>query len=235
MRSRGVTKKHKRQQQRACTSCTAKTLMFSPVTKRPLCSTCQQLPQHRLVRLHHALDLGYSLATLRTEGPHLTAYCGDAIAAPQWQLARLEARVSREPDLFQPARAREDAATLLKERRDAAPAFDAYRKAAVEAGVHQAMLYGPHSAAVGRGLIPAEQGMQFALGGRNAWTFMREHWRAFQHVRRLVANPLRLTVATVKEAARFYMRKTHLYAVHELRQGHLESWTPSATRAMPLA
>jgi hypothetical protein len=135
--------------------------------------------------------------------------------------------VSREPDLFQPARAREDAATLRKERRDAAPAFDAYRKAAVEAGVHQAMLYGPHSVAVGRGLIPVDQGMQFALGGRDALAFMRGHRRAFQHVSRLAANPLHLTVATFKEAARCYMRNTHLYAVHELRRGHLESWTPA--------
>jgi hypothetical protein len=226
MRSRGVAKKQRRRQ-RACTACNAKTVLCSPVTKQPLCSTCQQLPQHRLVRQHHALELGYCLATLRTVGPHVSEHDADAIASHLWQLARLEARVAQEPGLFQPARARADAATLRREKRDAAPAFDLYRKLAVEAGVHQALLYGPHSVAVERGLIAADQGLQFALGGRDAWAFMREHWRAFRRVRRLVANPLHLTVATFKEAARCYMRMTHLYAVHELRQGQLDSWTPS--------
>jgi hypothetical protein len=129
--------------------------------------------------------------------------------------------------LFQPARARADAATLRREKRDAAPAFDLYRKLAVEAGVHQSLLYGPHGVAVERGLIAAEQGLQFALGGRDAWSFIREHWRAFRRVSRLAANPLHLTVTTFKEAARCYMRRTQLYTAHELRQGQLETWTPA--------
>jgi hypothetical protein len=74
------------------------------------------------------LWLGYCLTTLRAEGPHATEYDGDAIASPLWLLARLEARVAQEPALFQPARARADAATLRREKRDAAPAFDLYRK-----------------------------------------------------------------------------------------------------------
>ena len=226
MRSRGVVAKRKRPQ-RACTSCATATGLYSLVTKRPLCSKCQQLPPHRLVRLQRALRLGYCLTTLRLEGPHATEYDGDAIASPLWLLSRLEARVAQEPALFQPARARADAATLRREKRDAAPAFDLYRKLAVEAGVHQALLYGPHSGAVERGLIAANQGLQFALGGRDAWSFIREHWHAFRRVRRLAASPLHLTVTTFKEAARCYMRMTHLYAVHELRQGQLETWTPT--------
>jgi len=227
MRSRGVAKTHERRQVRTCTSCAAATGLYSPVTKRPLCSKCQQLPKHRLVGLQRALRLGYCLTTLRAEGPHATAYDGDAIASPLWLLARLEARVARDTGLFQPARARADAATLRREKCDAAPAFDIYRKLAVEAGVHQALLYGPHGVAVDRGLIAADQGFQFALGGRDAWAFMREHWRAFRRVRRLAANPLHLTVATFKEAARCYMRRTQLYTANELRQGQLDSWTPS--------
>jgi hypothetical protein len=226
MRSRGVAAKRKRPQ-RACTSCATATGLYSLVTKRPLCSKCQQLPPHRTVRLQRALRLGYCLKTLRAEGPHATEYDGDAIASPLWLLAHIEARVARDPVLFQPARARADAATLRREKRDAAPAFDLYRKLAVEAGVHQAMLYGPHSVAVERGLIAADQGLQFALGGRDAWAFMREHWRAFRRVRRLVANPLHLTVTTFKEAARCYMRRTQLYTANELRQGQLDSWTPA--------
>jgi hypothetical protein len=179
------------------------------------------------VRLQRALRLGYCLTTLRAEGPHATEYDGDAIASPLWMLARLEARVAQEPALFQPARARADAATLRREKRYAAPTFDLYRKLAVEAGVHQALLYGPHGVAVERGLFAANQGLQFALGGRDAWSFIREHWRAFRRVNRLAAGPLHLTVATFKEAARCYMRMTHLYAVHELRQGQLETWTPA--------
>jgi hypothetical protein len=97
----------------------------------------------------------------------------------------------------------------------------------VEAGVHQALLYGPHSVAVERGLIAADQGLQFALGGQDAWAFMREHWRALRRVSRLAASPLHLTVATFKEAARCYMHRTQLYTAHELRQGQLDSWTPT--------
>jgi hypothetical protein len=164
----------------------------------------------------------------------LTLHCGDSIAEPHWLLSRLEARVAREHRLFQPARARDDAATLRREKRDAAPAFDAYRKAAVAAGVHQAMLYGPHSVATGRGLITAEQGLQFALGGRDAWFFMRRHWCAFQHVPRLAANPLHRTAGALKEVARCWMHRTHLFTVRELRQGWLESWA-STSRCMPTA
>jgi hypothetical protein len=215
-------------------SCCAKTTCVSPFSHLPLCAKCQQLPQHMLVRMHHALDLGYCLATLRAEGPHLTKLCEDAIADPQWLLSRLESRVAREPSLFHPARARADAATMRREKRDAAPAFDAYRKAVVEAGVHQSMLYGPHSVAVGRGLITAEQGLQFALGGRDAWCFMRRHWRAFQHVSRLAANPLHRTAGALKEVARCAMRGTHLFTVRELRQGWLESWALTS-RCMPTA
>jgi hypothetical protein len=184
--------------------------------------------------MQHALKLGYCLATMRAEGPHLTQHCEDAIAAPHWLLSRLEARVAREPSLFHPARARADAETLRREKRDAAPAFDAYRKAAVETGVHHAMIYGPHSVAVGRGLITADQGLQFALGGRDAWCFIRRHWRAFQHVPRLAANPLHRTAGALKEVARCSMRRTHLFTVHELQQGWLESWA-STSRSMPTA
>ena len=228
MRSRGVFKKHERRQQRACTSCTATTVLCSPVTKRPLCSKCQQLPPHRLVRLQRALRLGYCLTTLRAEGPHATDSCSDAIASPLWLLSRLEARVARDPGLFQPARAREDAATLRREKRDAAPAFDLYRKLAVEAGVHQAMLYGPHSVAVGRGLIAADQGLQFALGGRDAWSFIREHaWCAWT----VLEGRFCSRVATLNCAAAvlraWWMPRTEMHAALSVNRaclaGHLRT------------
>lgn len=226
MRSRGIFK-NPRPVPNTCLSCCSKTTACSPFSRLPLCSRCQQLPQYKVVRLHHALNLGYCLATLRAEGPHLTVHCEDAIAAPHWLLSRLEARVAREPSLFQPARARADEATLRREKRDATHAFDAYRRAAVVAGVHQSMMYGPHCVAVGRGLITAEQGLQFALGARDACFFMRRHWRAFQHVPRLAANPLPRTAEAMKEVARRAMRGTHLFTANELRQGQLESWTPT--------
>jgi hypothetical protein len=63
------------------------------------------------VGLQRALRLGYCLTTLRAriEGPppHATEYDGDAIASPLWLLSRLEARVARDPGLFQPARAQQ--------------------------------------------------------------------------------------------------------------------------------
>ncbi len=155
------------------------------------------------------------------------------ITAPLWLLSRLEARVAREPNLFQPARARSDAAELRREKREAAPAFDAYRKAAVEAGVHQAMLYGAHSVATGRGLITADQGLQVALGGREAWCFMRRHWRAFRHVPRLATNPLHRTAGALKEVARCSMRRTVLFTVHELQRGWLASWVLGPLGVLP--
>jgi hypothetical protein len=69
----------------------------------------------------------------------------------------LEAIVRHWPHLFDPARARADAATLRRERRAALPELDAFRTSVLRRGVPPAFCSGPHVDAVTRGVLSARR------------------------------------------------------------------------------
>ena len=87
---------------------------------------------------------------------------------PQFSRRRLEALVRHQPRLFDPARARADAATLRRERRAAMPELDAFRARLLRRGVPAAFSVGAHADAVARGLLGARRAVKIATAGAAA-------------------------------------------------------------------
>jgi len=114
--------------------------------------------------VHRALSSGYPLSTLRivTSGA----------AAPLFSVRRLEALVRHQPHLFDPDRARADAATLRREQRAALPELDAFRARLLRHGVPAAFRSGAHAEAVARGVLSARRAVKIAAAGAAACRYI---------------------------------------------------------------
>lgn len=110
--------------------------------------------------MHRALSSGYPLETLRLATSGATA--------PLFSVRRLEALVRSQPHLFDPVRARADAATLRRERRAALPEMDAFRARILHTGVPAAFRSGAHVDAVARGVLSARRAVRIAAAGAAA-------------------------------------------------------------------
>ena len=142
-----------------CTSCAALQLV-APARRQRTCRRCRAAPHSALLTVHRALSSGYPLETLRLATSGATA--------PLFSVRRLEALVRSQPHLFDPVRARADAATLRRERRAALPEMDAFRARILHTGVPAAFCVGAHVDAVARGVLSARRAVRIAAAGAAA-------------------------------------------------------------------
>jgi hypothetical protein len=147
-----------------CTSCAALQL-FAPARRRQrTCRRCRAAPHSALLTVHRALSSGYPLDTLRLATSGATA--------PLFSVHLLEALVRNQPHLFNPVRARADAARLRRERRAALPEMDAFRARVLRTGVPAAFCVGAHADAVARGVLGARRAVRIAAAGAAACRYI---------------------------------------------------------------
>lgn len=154
-----------------CASCFALQLAARVGASGPrpcMCTRCRAMPRNAMLSVHRALSLGYPLATLRIAADARVP----AAPHPQFSRRRLEALVRHQPRLFDPARARADAATLRRERRAAMPELDAFRARLLRRGVPAAFSVGAHADAVARGLLGARRAVKIATAGAAACRYI---------------------------------------------------------------